>query len=172
MTKSPSSRLASQRSGLPHAFSNPKIVSGRPTSLLKLFSLLRTCIDWAITAKMASLVEVLPTLPVTATIFGWYLRSTARASQRKSVTTTFLNTSRMEVFYPIAALPVRRDIVVVNKKLGQRLKRHGPGLAGKGRARGLVGKKKDDKPRILRREVPKKAMQKPVGEVAAALRVG
>ena len=74
-----------------HALGTPSIVSGKPTSLLKLFSLLRTRALLASTAYIASLVDVLPTLPVTATTFGLYLRKVARASSVIIHTTAFLN---------------------------------------------------------------------------------
>src|SRR4051794_28012338 len=69
--KAPRTRLTAHFHGLLHAFSSPMIVSGTPTSLLKLLALLRICSFAESAAKIASLVVVFPTDPVTAIILGF-----------------------------------------------------------------------------------------------------
>src|SRR3989344_3453428 len=77
--------------GFPHAFETPKMVSGMPISLLKLFSLFRAINEVAITSYTASLVEVFPTLPVMAMILGLYFFRMRRASSVSMKTIIFLS---------------------------------------------------------------------------------
>src|SRR3989344_5759912 len=86
----PSRRFFAHKNGLFHAFLQPRIVSGTPTSLLKLFSLLRTKNFELKTVKIASFVDVFPTLPVTAIICGLYFFKTKIASHWISTMMIFL----------------------------------------------------------------------------------
>src|ERR1035437_1295260 len=91
MSANPSNIFLNQINGLFHPFGTPSIVNGTPNSLLKLFSLLRTKRKEESTVNIASLVDVLPTLPVTAIILGLYFLRTILASQVRISTTIFLN---------------------------------------------------------------------------------
>src|ERR1035437_1438023 len=90
MSSSPQKIFLSHNVGLFQPFSQPRIVRGTPISLLKLFSLFRTCVCGARRVYIASFVDVFPTLPVTPMIVGLYLRMTALDSAKRMWTTICL----------------------------------------------------------------------------------
>src|SRR5690349_8876623 len=100
MSRAPARRLPIQPERLRQAFGTPITVRGSPVSLFMLLSLFLTCLLWPLsTLKIASLVDVLPTLPVTAIIKGLYLAKISRDSKVSNATTIYLNNFMCEVHY-------------------------------------------------------------------------
>ena len=96
------------------SFQSPSIASGRPSSLFKFPLDQRTLRSAERTAAMASLVEVLPTLPVTPTMPGRKRQMMSRASCRKRADRMVMASCFISFLEPIGG-----DIVIIEGELGE-----------------------------------------------------
>src|SRR3989338_4241575 len=115
------------------------------------------------TKATASLVEVLPTVPLTAIIFGLNLANINLASKRKIAIIIFLKKFFSILFistFDVDSLPVWRNFVIIKQKFSDVHKRFGQCV---GRILGSLrfdDKQKGQELGVKRRSVTEKSMDK------------